>query len=237
MKKLTRGNIFALAAFPLLLAAVVVPVIVWHDELWRIFASGERLREWISGWGPAAPLVFMGVQVIQVVIFAIPGEVTQVAGGYLFGGWMGLLLSVAGISIGSSIAFFLSRLLGKPFVTAVIPARQLQRMEKFLGSQSTKIVFFLLFLIPGIPKDILCYVAGISPLRFPFFILASTLGRLPGIIGSVLIGGAIRSDRWVLLGIVTAAALGLFIAGLILRPRLESWVQRIADRRQPPTGS
>jgi uncharacterized membrane protein YdjX (TVP38/TMEM64 family) len=237
MKKLTRGNVIALAAFPLLLAAVVVPVIVWHSEIWSIFASGQRLREWIAGWGPAAPLVFIGVQIVQVVIFAIPGEVTQVAGGYLFGGWMGLLLSVVGISIGSTIAFFLARLLGRPFVDAVIPARQLERVEKFLGSQRTKIVFFLLFLIPGIPKDILCYVAGVSPLRFPFFILASTLGRLPGIVGSVLIGGAVRSDRWIMLAIVSAVALGLFIAGLILRPRLEIWVQRIADRKQPPKES
>jgi uncharacterized membrane protein YdjX (TVP38/TMEM64 family) len=234
MKKLTRGNIVALVAFPLLVAAIVVPVIVWHGELWKIFASGERLREWVAAWGPAAPLVFIAVQVAQVIIFAIPGEVTQVAGGYLFGGWMGLLLSVAGIAIGSTIAFFLARLLGKPFVEAVIPARQLERVETILGSRSTKVVFFLLFLIPGIPKDILCYVAGISPLRFPFFILASTLGRLPGIIASVVIGGAVRSDRWILLAVVTAAVLALFIAGLILRPRIEAWVQKIADRRQPP---
>ena len=224
-------------AFPLLLAAVIVPVIIWHNEIWRIVASGQRFREWIAGWGPWAPFVFIGVQVVQVIIFAIPGEVTQVAGGFVFGGWLGLILSVVGIAIGSTIAFFLARLLGTPFVQAVIPARQLERVNAILGSRSTKVVFFLLFLIPGIPKDILCYVAGVSPLRFPFFILASTLGRLPGIVGSVLIGGAVRSDRWIMLAIVTVVALGLFIAGIVLRPRLVAWVQKIADRRQPPSGS
>ncbi|HEY9593010.1 MAG TPA: TVP38/TMEM64 family protein, partial [Spirochaetia bacterium] len=105
MKKLTPRNIVALVAFPLLIAALVVPVIVWHGELWRIFASGQRLREWIAGWGAWAPLIFVGIQIVQVVIFAIPGEVTQIAGGYLFGGWLGLLLSVAGITIGSTLAF------------------------------------------------------------------------------------------------------------------------------------
>jgi len=234
MKKLTPRNLVAVIAFPVLIAALVVPVIVWHSELWRIFASGQRLREWIAGWGAWAPLVFVGIQIIQVVVFAIPGEVTQVAGGYIFGGWLGLLLSLAGIAIGSTIAFFAAKLLGRPFVDAVVPARQREKVERFLGSQSTRIVFFLLFLIPGIPKDILCYVAGVSPLRYPFFILASTLGRLPGIVASSLIGGAAAADRWGLLAITTGVVLVLFVLGLIFRPGLQAWLEKVAGHHEPP---
>jgi uncharacterized membrane protein YdjX (TVP38/TMEM64 family) len=234
-----RGNprrIAALVVFPLLVAALVVPVIIWHAELWKIFGSVRRIRDWVEGWGAVAPLVFMGIQAAQVIVFAIPGEVVQIAGGYLFGGSVGILLSLFGILVGSTAAFFLSRLLGRPFVAAVIPAAQLERVEKLLEARSSRVVFFLLFLIPGIPKDILCYIAGLTPMGFLFFLGVSTVGRLPGIAGSSLIGGAARSSRWVALGILSVGAIVLFVAGLLLRPRLQALIERIASRKRPPAG-
>jgi uncharacterized membrane protein YdjX (TVP38/TMEM64 family) len=241
MQPLTTRKIIALAAFPLLIAALVVPVIVWRDEIWRLFTSAQHLREWVRGWGAWAPLVFIAVQTVQVIVFVIPGEVPQIAGGYLFGGWMGSLLSVAGILVGSAASFFLARALGKPFVAALFKKEQIDRIEALLGSRSARIVFFLLFLIPGIPKDILCYVAGISPMGFLFFAAASTLGRLPGIVGSAIIGSAAASSKWVLMGIVGGAAVVLFLLGFFLRPRIQIWLEKMAQRRRggptPPTGS
>ena len=234
---MSPGRILALAAFPLLVAVVVVPAIVWRHEILQVFSSVENLRAWIAAWGGWAPAAFVVVQALQVIIFVIPGEVAQIAGGYLFGAWQGTLLSFAGILIGSTVAFFLARILGKPFVAAVVPSEQLERVEKLLLSRGSKIVFFLLFLIPGIPKDILCYVAGISPISFPFFTGASMLGRLPGIVGSSIIGRAAASSRWVLLGIVSGASLALFVTGVILRPRIQAWLEKLAERKKPPTGS
>jgi uncharacterized membrane protein YdjX (TVP38/TMEM64 family) len=237
MRKLDANRLLALAAFPLVIAAIIVPVIVWHGTLWRLFSSAERLREWVAGWGIGAPIVFIALQAVQVIVFVIPGEVPQIAGGYLFGVWQGSLLSVAGILIGSTASFFLARALGRPFVNALFPAQQVQRIEKLLASRSARAVFFLLFLIPGIPKDVLCYVAGLTPMGFPFFAAASILGRLPGIVGSAVIGSAAASSRWVLVGIVGAAAVALFGAGFLLRPKIQVWIDRIARRSDPPTGS
>jgi len=227
-------RIVALVVFPLLVAALIVPVIVWHAELWRLFGSVRRIRDWVEGWGAAAPLVFMGIQAIQVIVFAIPGEVVQIAGGYLFGGWVGSLLSLGGILVGSTAAFFISRGLGRPFVAAVVPPVQLERVERLMQSRSSRVVFFLLFLVPGIPKDILCYIAGLTPMGFFFFLGVSAVGRLPGIIGSSMIGGAARSSRWVALGVLSVAALLLFAAGILLRPRLQAFVERVATRGKPP---
>jgi uncharacterized membrane protein YdjX (TVP38/TMEM64 family) len=229
MKPNTR-KLLAIAAFPLLIAAVVVPVIIWHDALWRLFSSAQRLRDWVAGWGAWAPAIFIALQAVQVIVFAIPGEVAQIAGGYLFGAWQGSLLSVAGILIGSTTSFFLARALGRPFVAAIAPAEQVEKIEKLLGSRSARVVFFLLFLIPGIPKDILCYVAGLTPMGFPFFAGVSMLGRLPGIVGSAVIGSAAASSQWVLAGIIGAAAAALFGAGLLLRPRIQSWMERISKK-------
>jgi uncharacterized membrane protein YdjX (TVP38/TMEM64 family) len=233
MKSLTPRQITAMVLFPLLVAALVVPVVVWHAELWKVFGSVRRIRTWIEGWGAIAPLVFVAVQAIQVIVFAIPGEVVQIAGGYLFGGWVGTLLSLLGILVGSTAAFFLARGLGRPFVATVVPHAQWEQVEKLLESRSSQIVFFLLFLVPGIPKDILCYLAGLTPMSFLFFLGVSTVGRLPGIIGSSAIGGAARSSRWVALGILSVTAVLLFVAGLILRPRLQSLVERMLKKKPP----
>jgi uncharacterized membrane protein YdjX (TVP38/TMEM64 family) len=224
--------ILPLIGLPLLVVALAVPIIVWHRQLWGVFASIPNLRQWVAGWGAWAPVIFVGIQAFQVIVFIIPGEVAQIAGGYLFGALGGTGLSIAGILLGSTVDFFLARALGKPFVAALFPEEQVRRAEKLLASRSARIVFFLLFLIPGIPKDILCYVAGISPLSFPFFLGASTLGRLPGIIGSAIIGSAAAAQRWVLLAVVSAAALVLFLLGVFLRPRIQAILERIAGRRR-----
>ena len=236
VKKPGVKRILALAAFPLLIAALLVPLVLWREAIWGLFTSAQRLREWVNGWGIWAPLVFVAIQAIQVIVFVIPGEFPQIAGGWLFGAWKGSLLSIAGILAGSAASFFLARLLGTPFVDALFPREQVRRIRALLGSRGARIAFFLLFLIPGIPKDILCYVAGISPMSFPFFAAASTLGRLPGIVGSAIIGSAAASRRWVLMGIVAAAALALFAAGFLLRPRIQSWIERIAERRRKASG-
>ncbi len=225
-------RIFALVGFPLLVAALLVPVILFRSEIWKLFTSVRGLQEWVHASGALAPLLFIAVQIIQVVVFVIPGEVAQIAGGYLFGVLLGTLLSVTGILIGSTIAFFLARLLGVPFVHALFPAERIQRIEKLLATRGSRAVFFLLFLIPGIPKDILCYAAGLTPIGFPFFILASFAGRLPGILGSALIGDAAAGKRWLLVGLVSGGAVLLFAAGFLLRTRIEKWLDGMAAKRR-----
>ncbi len=225
-------RILALAGFPLLLAAIAVPVVIWRRELWQLFSSTEGLREWVATTGALAPLVFVAVQALQVVVFVIPGEVPQIAGGYLFGPWLGSLLSVAGILAGSAIDFYLARLAGTPFVRALFAGDQVDRLGRLLGSRGARVAFFLLFLIPGIPKDILCYVAGLSPMRFPFFVAASTVGRLPGIVGSALIGDAAAARRWPLVIGLGAGAVALFVAGWLLREPIQRWIEGVAERRR-----
>jgi len=236
MEKTGPRRVLALIGFPLLFAVIAVPVILWRRELWQLFSSAERLREWVAAWGIVAPLVFIAVQALQVIVFVIPGEVPQIAAGYLFGAPLGAALSVAGILAGSAASFFLARLLGRPFVSALFREEQVKRIESLAGSRGARIVFFLLFLIPGIPKDILCYAAGITPMSFVYFAAASTLGRLPGIVGSAIIGSAAASRRWALAAGVGIAAAALFTAGVLLRPRIQAWLEGIAEMRRggPP---
>ncbi len=239
---LRKNRWLALIGFPLLLAAIFVPVAIFWRDIWRIFTSGEELRTWVAARGAAAPLIFIAIQAIQVVIFIIPGEVSQIAGGWLFGTWLGTLFSIIGILLGSAVAFFLARLLGVPFVHALFSEAQVSKIEKFLASPRSKVVFFLLFVIPGIPKDYLCYVGGLSTLSFPLFTGISFLGRLPGIILSGVIGNAAAGEKWMLAGIVLGVAAIIFLIGFLMRARIEKWLSRFstdksAEKKEsgPPT--
>jgi len=225
-------RLFAIIGLPLFVAVLLVLVLVFRHEIWSLFTSVKRLEEWVKASGPVAPLVFIAIQVFHVIVFVIPGEVVQIAGGYLFGIWPGTLYSVAGILIGSPIDFYLARLLGVPFVNALFSPEKVEKTRTLLGSRGSKAIFFFLFLIPGIPKDLLCYIAGLTPLRFRFFILASMAGRLPGIIGSSLIGNSAAEKRWILSVSIFVGAGILFLAGFFLRERIEQWLRRMASRHE-----
>ena len=236
----TAHRVAALAAYPLLFGAMLAVILLYREQIWTIATRPEELRQWVDGFGATAPLMFMAVQALQIVVFVIPGEVPQIAGGYLFGIAGGLALTVAGSALGSAIAFLASRFLGVEFLRAILRGEQLDRLQRMASSPRATITFFLFFLIPGIPKDVLCYVAGLSRLRLSLFLVIATVGRLPGIVGSVVMGDAAAEQRWLFAGIVMAIALVLFGTGLLFRTRLLAFLERFAggppQSKAPPGG-
>ena len=210
--------------------AVLVLALVYRSSWLAFFSSRADVQDWISSYGAVAPLVYIAVQVFQVVVFIVPGEVTQITGGYLFGIGLGTVYSLIGIAIGSAVDFYLARLLGRAFVEGVFGDRQVARFDKFTSSRGPQTGFFLLFVIPGIPKDVLVYVAGISRIRFGYFLLVTMAGRLPGILGSAVIGDSVAGGRWILGSIVFGVSVILFALGVIFRTRLVAWVSGVLGR-------
>jgi uncharacterized membrane protein YdjX (TVP38/TMEM64 family) len=228
-------KIASLAAFPLMVGAIGATAFVFRRQIWDIFATPEGVRAWVDSWGVIGPLVFVGLQAAQVIVFVIPGEIPQIAGGYLFGFWGGVLLSTVGIAIGSTVGFYIARLLGVPFVRAIFQHERVERLERLASSSRSVVVFLLLFLIPGIPKDILCYVAGLSRMKFPLLLFISTAGRLPGIVGSVVMGDAAAARQWILAGAIFLLAAILFVVGLVFRERIQSWLEGLSQRPHKKT--
>jgi uncharacterized membrane protein YdjX (TVP38/TMEM64 family) len=226
-----RPSTFKALLFPLLIISIIAVSIIFRKPIFNLFHSQETIRTAIAGAGAAAPLVFILVQVIQVVIFVIPGEVAQIAGGYLFGAVPGTIYSVIGITIGSVMNFGLGRALGIPFIERLFGSENVKKFESIISSPRAMTGFFIFFVIPGIPKDILCYVAGISSMGFLSFFAISMLGRLPGIIGSTIIGSSAADKNWLLTGIIVAAAIVLFTLGSIFRDRIHGLVETIAGRK------
>jgi uncharacterized membrane protein YdjX (TVP38/TMEM64 family) len=160
------------------------------------------------------------LQITQVVVAPIPGEVTGLIGGYLYGPVMGVVWSTIGLTIGSYIAFALARYFGRPFVERFVDKAVMQRFDYLLHHKGIFLVF-LLFLIPGTPKDYLCYILGLGHLTTAQFLVIGGVGRLFGTILLTIGGDLIRHQEYrhffVLVGVTIIAV----IVTMIFRKKLE----------------
>src|SRR5207249_10091947 len=168
------------------IAATLVGYCVWlvvtnapaYQFLVRLYVDKRFLKHTLREWGVLAPVIFIGLQALQVIIAPIPGEVTGILGGYLFGEWIGLLYSTVGLTLGSVAAFGVGRWLGARYVQKLVSPDIWQKMG-FIVEAEGAILCFIIFLIPGLPKDMVCYLFGLSPMPFWVFAVVSTLGRIP----------------------------------------------------------
>lgn len=180
------------------------------------------LKAWFDSWGAVALYVFVGVQVVQVVAAPIPGQLTGMVGGFIFGFWPGLGLNVLGNALGSFTAMLLTRVFGERVMRPFVPARIQQKFDDAMhrGGLAN---FFMLYLLPGLPKDAICFMAGLT--RFPLWKLlaANTLGRLPGLAVLTFTGAAIEGNLLavkIVFGIGMALALAAWIFDEEIKERL-----------------
>lgn len=184
------------------------------------------LKAWFEGWGPVAVWVFLGVQFLQVVVAPIPGQLTGMVGGFVFGFWRGLLLNVLGNALGSLTAMLLTRLFGERVMRPFVPQRIQARFDDTMH-QGGLGNFFMLYLLPGMPKDAICFMAGLT--RFPVWklMLANTLGRLPGLVVLTFTGAAIDANMTAV-KIVFGLGLGLAFLAWLFDEEIKERLARLA---------
>ena len=200
-----------------LLVAFAVYEVATGAPAWRyllhLYQDKHFLRETVKSWGWLGPLVFIVIQALQVILSPIPGEATGLAGGFLFGVSLGFFYSTIGLTLGTLACFGIGRWLGRPFVRRFVADHYWERMGFIIEAEGA-ILCFVLYLIPGFPKDILSYLFGLSPMPFWVFALVSTLGRAPGTWilsaqGSHVAPGQLREFA-LLLAIVAAIVIPLY---------------------------
>ena len=179
----------------LILLLVIGGGVLWHTGVLHRISSREHLIALLRGGGATGALLCIAVQFLQVVIAVIPGEITSLAAGYVFGPWRGFFYSAIGVTLGSAFNFWFARVVGRPALERLVSRDTLARLDRSLASARSKSAMFLLFLLPGLPKDILCYAAGFSGMSLFEFVVLSGLARSPALLASVLIGaGVSRGD-------------------------------------------
>src|SRR5262245_48831885 len=214
---------------------LIVGICVWlvttgapaYQFVVRMSVDQKFLRQTLSEWGIWAPVIFILLQALQVIVAPIPGEVTGVLGGFLFGEWYGLLYSLVGTTVGSVAAFAIGRWLGARSVRALVGAEIWDRMQFIVEARGSALCA-ITYLIPGLPKDMACYLFGMSPMRLWLFALVSTLGRIPGTWVLSTQGAHAAAGHYyqvmLVAAIVTMAALPLYY----YRTRIVACTQRLS---------
>lgn len=189
---MNRGIITKIAIFLLLIIAGTF--LFFYYDLSSFFINRKKIIEFINSFGPLSVVIFIGLQILQVIAAPIPGEVSGFIGGYLYGPVLGTLYSTIGLTIGSWIAFSLARWLGLPFVEKAISPRLVQKYDYFMEHRGIPITF-ILFVIPGFPKDALSYIIGLSHMKTSTFLAICTAGRLLGTLMLSISGSCARNDQ------------------------------------------
>jgi uncharacterized membrane protein YdjX (TVP38/TMEM64 family) len=211
----------------LLIFIIASTYLFFHFNLHLFFSDTKHLIEFVNSFGALSIIVFIGLQILQVLFAPIPGEVTGFIGGYIYGALLGTIYSTIGLTIGSWLAFILARWLGLPFVEKAVSASILQKYDYFMEHQG-KLVTFILFLIPGFPKDALCYVMGLSHMRTNTFLLVSVVGRLFGTIMLSVSGDFARRGHHTALWSLFAISIAFCIVAYFYR---DKWLHSLRHKR------
>ena len=198
--KVRSKKIFALIKLLVLLFIIAgIPLFLYFRYGNEIFSAdaAERIIAYLRANESIAALLIIAIQTLQVVVCILPGQPIQFAASYMFGVLIGLLLSLAGAVIGVVISFFTAKILGRDAMHMIFGEERISDYQKKLNSGKGLTIAFLIYLIPGIPKDLVSYAAGISEMRFLPFLLVSTVGRIPGMAGSLLFGYFFREKNYI----------------------------------------
>ena len=206
----------------LIFIIVGLPVILFFTCRDTLFNKEwlANLPEFIMQYKGYAAAVLTGIQIMQVIICIIPGQPIQLAASYLFGVLKGYLISIGGAFIGAFIAFYIARALGKDSLEAIFGEEKVNDYHRKLNSGKGLTAVLLIYLIPGVPKDLVAYVAGISDMRLRPFLIVSTIGRSPGMLGSLLTGYFISSRNYAAIGVLAVLTAVILIICFVKRKQL-----------------
>lgn len=226
---------------PLLFAGVGVAVLLlflgmwgWRAGWFELFTDLTSLREWILGLGGWAPAGIVALNFLQALFSPIPGHVLNMLSGYLFGPWVGTLLTLAGLLMGNAVGLLLARWLGRPFLRWALGEARLRQLDGY-SQRWGSLTLFLLFLIPFVPDDSICLMAGLIPLPLPWILLLALVGRAPGLfIANALgyYGQTFTVWQWGVLGLcAVVGGVLLWRYGARIERAVLAWASGLSARR------
>jgi uncharacterized membrane protein YdjX (TVP38/TMEM64 family) len=225
---LLRYKILALSIFIVIfLLGYIYRVQFWEKivEYFLVISDREKIKNFITSFGAGAPVVFIIIQILQVLFAPVPGEASGFIGGFLFGTLKGFLFSCIGLTVGSCINFYIGRFLGERYIRKIIPSDYLSRFDAFVKRKGAAVIF-ILFIFPGFPKDYLCLFLGLSTLSFKVFFIIVTIGRMPGTFMLSLQGAYLFEENYVVFALIICLCILLSIAAYRYKESLYKWLER-----------
>lgn len=217
----------------ILVGLILVFIYQYNSQLWtkgiKLYDTlhhHHRLKDFICSFGAYSPLAYILLQIIQVIVAPIPGGAIEFLGGYLFGVKAGFLYSMIGLLLGSWIAFALARAFEKWAVEKFVSPRIMKKFDYLVGHEGV-ILSFLLFLMPGFPKDALCYILGLTPMHVGIFLFISTVGRVPGTLMACLQGGKAFEHQYKLFLILLAISALVILVFYIYHEEIHQLIRKL----------
>ena len=239
LRRLDRTTRLKLIIFGTLILGLVLYLvldIIFNGPLTRFLSNRDQVVLAVQSFGFFAPLIYVILQIVQTVAAPIPGQVVGSVGGFLFGPW-GILWTLIGSLIGDYIVFRLARRFGRPLLEKLFSAATIKKFDFIIDSKSAPLILFAIFLLPGFPDDVVCYIAGLTKLPIRQLMLLVGLGRLPTIVLVNYLGAGLSSN----LGLVVAiSVLMVFFLGLIAWKReaiIKFFKRRDQSKPAQPTNS
>lgn len=180
----------------------------------RFAEDPEQFRAWVEAHGAWGSVLYASMVFLQVLVAVIPGEPLEICGGYAFGAVEGTLLCLLGATAGSLVVFAFVRRFGRALVELLFSREKVQSLRFLQSSPKRDLLFWLVFMLPGTPKDLLCYFAGLTDLGWRKWVFICSVGRLPSIITSTLGGDALGVENYTSAVIVFAVTLAVSLGGL-----------------------
>ena len=216
----------------LILIVVGIPIYIWffHGDWIKSIENIDDVVAFLEKYETQSIFVYIGLQIVQIVISIIPGQVFQMAAGYIYGFWPALLFAMTGALLGTTLSFMLAKVLGRDFLHIFFGEEKMSYYIERLNSKKMYAIVFFLYLIPGIPKDMVSYAAGVSEIRFKPFLIISALGRIPGMIGCLLMGYMVMEEKYTGAVIIGVFAVIAFCICIAFRKKIQSFLDRFYEK-------
>ena len=221
-KELTKTQQRWIAAVTGMITIAVIAYICIYIgvPMMQFVTEPERFRMWVERHGILGRLVYMLIVFLQVVIALIPGEPVEIAGGYAFGAIEGTLLYLGAAVLGSLVVFLLVRRFGIRLLEIFFSKEKIESLKILKTNRKRAVLFFLIFMIPGTPKDLLCYYAGLTDMKLGTFLLINVIGRLPALISSTVGGDALGMKSYTVAIIVFAVTILVSCIGYLIYSKI-----------------
>ncbi|QTH43842.1 TVP38/TMEM64 family protein [Cohnella sp. LGH] len=211
----------------LLLAILSIFLFIRHaPAILELLSSMDKFRDFILSSGNWGPVMFILFQMLQIVVAPIPGEVVQIAGGYIYGVSLGTLYTTIGTLLGAALAFFFTRYIGRSWIERLLEKRNYKWISVMKNEKKLSVFLFIFFIIPGLPKDLMVYLAALTPISSLRFFTLLLVGRLPWLIASVVIGTTIHQEQYGVAILITIISVLAFIIGYFYKNK---WIELFSN--------
>lgn len=223
-------TLFKFALLVFLLVCIPLYLLIFQKEIMPDIKSYDKAIELLNDYKTASIFIYIGFQIVQILIPILPGQFFQIAAGWLYGVLLGLLFSIIGSIIGTFLTFYLSKLLGNDAMYLFFGEKRFEKYKSYLNNKKAYFVVFLIYLIPGLPKDLMCYAAGVSEMKLKPFLIISVIGRVPAMTMSLMFGAFYHTHNYPAMIAVSIVVVIVCLICLIYRKKIFLYIDKFYDK-------